>query len=132
MGFDNIPKYDIIAPIDIPINPFLYALILLLFILGAVMIWVWRRWRGRRDVLVDTRILRYQKLAGLNLDDTKNAAYAISNLGYEFALEELAYVYESLNNRLEPYKYAKNVKPFDHDTVEAYRQFCERVYEKIS
>ncbi len=132
MGFDNIPKYDVITPVDIPISPFVYLFALLFLILGVVVIGVWRRWRGRRETRIDTRALGYQKLVNLNLDDTKNAAYAISAYGYEFAKGELAHVYEALNKRLEPYKYAQNVKPFDHDTIEAYREFCEKVYEKIS
>lgn len=132
MGFENIPKYDVITPINIPVSPFLYLLGVMLLILLVVVIRVWRRWRGRTDTVVDTRALKYQKLVKINLDDAKSAAYAISDFGYEFAKGELAQTYEDLNKRLELYKYAKSVKSFDHNTIEAYQKFCEKVYEKIS
>lgn len=56
-----------------------------------------------------------------NLDDTKEAAYAITLYGFTFRDDSPRHseMYENLTKRLEPYKYKKEVKAFD-DEVKSY------------
>lgn len=62
----------------------------------------------------------------LSLDDTKNAAYRLSEYGITFRDDTLRHskAYEELLDALEPYKYKKSVTAFSEDTlhfIEIYR-----------
>ena len=55
----------------------------------------------------------------LDLNDSKNSAYAITNYGLTFKndSDRHAEMYKNITNRLEAYKYKKKVDCFDDETL---------------
>ncbi|MFA7628900.1 MAG: hypothetical protein WCY37_05875 [Candidatus Dojkabacteria bacterium] len=67
------------------------------------------------------RAEHYKLMTLQNLSKTKEAAYAITFYGLAFRDDSPRHfeMYENLTKRLEPYKYKKEVEPFD-DEVKSY------------
>lgn len=73
-----------------------------------------------------------QQLQSLSLDDTKNDAYTITFLAKELAVDEqLEQKYQHLIQQLKPYKYKKEVAPFDEDTKAQIAFFLELAGARI-
>ena len=53
------------------------------------------------------------------MSDTKKSAYAISSYGFTFKDDSQRHseMYKNLSDRLESYKYKKNVEKFDSETL---------------
>ena len=69
-------------------------------------------------------------LRTLDLSDAKKAAYAITNYGATFKDDSPRHseMYANLHNRLEKYKYKKEVEKLDEETLgyfELYKEMCD-------
>ena len=80
----------------------------------------------KRSKRINLRVLHKESFHNLDLNDTKNAAYALSQYGLIFKddSEEHAKVFSDLTLHLEEYKYRKSVSEFDSsvlDSIEKYK-----------
>jgi len=71
----------------------------------------------------------YKLLCAVDTTDTKKAAYAITLYGYTFRDDSPRHteMFSNLLRKLEPFKYKKEVKPFDDETLsyfELYKEMC--------
>lgn len=123
----DIPVHDI-APLVEIVDYSLYSFILLLLIGTAVVLslffWWMKRRRNRRP---DLRKSAFEKLASIDLGDSKKAAYAICEIGrvFEHDNERTHKTYHNLFDRLERYKYAPRVDKIDEETIGYYRLYLE-------
>ena len=117
---NEIQIHDIKPILDIQENSLYYFLgvigvgiVLLIGILYLLYIWYKKRHA------FNIRAHHAKLLNSLDLSDTKNAAYAISSYGSTFKDDSPRHVqmYKNLSDRLESYKYKKNVEKFDSDTL---------------
>jgi hypothetical protein len=118
----DIPLHDIKPLVEIHEYSFYYTLgllfIALLFLLA--LIYFGYRWFINRKRF-NLRKENYKALQEIDMNDTKNAAYKITSYGYTFKNDSPRHseMYENLINRLENYKYKKDVESFD-DEVKGY------------
>jgi len=116
----DIPLHDIKPIVDVHEYSFYYFL-------GAVggaillacgifyLLYVWYKKRNAFNL----RKHHLKLLDTLDLSDTKNSAYAISSYGFTFKDDSPRHVemFNNLSQRLEDYKYKKNVEKFDDETL---------------
>jgi len=125
----DIPVNDIKPLVDVP-DYSLYYFIGLSAIAIAVavsaVLFVRKRFGNRKR---DERRELYAQLASIDFSNPKQAAYRISQIGHRFARdnERTEKAYQNLFERLEPYKYAPEVKPIDEETLGYYRLYLEIV-----
>lgn len=121
----DIPVNDIMPLVDVPDYSFYFFIVLVVvgsaIAVSAVMFFL-KKWRNRR---ISERKKLYERLASVDFSDPKRAAYTISEIGYRFAHdnERTESAYQNLFGRLEPYKYARSVKPIDEETIGYYRLY---------
>ncbi|MEA1917531.1 MAG: hypothetical protein U9N42_08395 [Campylobacterota bacterium] len=74
---------------------------------------------------VNIRRERYKKLTALDLENTKKTAYLISSLGFTFKddSQRVNEAYNNLVNKLEAYKYKKEIEPFNDEVKSYYNIF---------
>lgn len=123
----DIPLHDIKPIIEVEEYSLYYFLgvvfISTLFILAvAYLIYMWLRKRNRYN----KRKEHLKLLNTLDLNDTKNSAYALTLYGITFRDDSLRHkeMYDNLVARLEGYKYKKEVSSFDAEVlgyIELYR-----------
>jgi hypothetical protein len=65
------------------------------------------------------RVEHFKIINSLDLSDTKNAAYTITSLGFTFRgdSERHSEMYDNLVQRLESYKYKREVDEFDSEVM---------------
>jgi hypothetical protein len=124
MRSDDIPLHDIKPLVEIhDYTPYYLAAAaaVVLFFLLLVLYLLIRRYLGERRE--NTRRACRRALETVDLDDAKQAAYAISRLGRRFAEDSprLQEAFENLERRLEPYKFRKTVPPIDEETRAYFR-----------
>jgi hypothetical protein len=117
---NEIQIHDIKPIVDIEEYSFYYFLgavgIGILLLIGiSYLLYLWYKRRHAFNLRVEHAKL----LNSLNLSDTKNTAYAISVYGNTFKDDSPrhAQMYKNISDRLENYKYRKNVEKFDSDTL---------------
>lgn len=121
----DIPVNDIMPLVDVPDYSFYFFIVLVVVgsavAVSGVMFFL-KKWGNRR---ISERKKLYERLASVDFSDPKRAAYTISELGYRFAHdnERTESAYHNLFGRLEPYKYARSVKPIDEETIGYYRLY---------
>jgi hypothetical protein len=116
----DIPIHDIKPLVDIQEYSFYYFITLVLFfiLLACGVVYLFYRWYKKRKVYDQRK--EYKKLINsLDLKDTKKSAYALSNYGYIFKDDSPRHLemFNNLTQRLEQYKYKKNVDAFDDETI---------------
>jgi hypothetical protein len=126
MKSDDIPLHDIKPLVEIQDYTVYFlggAFAVVTFLLLAIVFIVWKQWRLRR--LHDRRRRCFAELEAVDFSDAKAAAYAISRLGRCFRDDSprLLEAYRNLEERLEPYKYRREVPPIDGETRSYYRIF---------
>ena len=116
----DIKLHDIKPIVEVEEYSFYYFLgvsfFLLLLILGvSYLIYMWIKQRKAFNV----RKEHIGLLKSLDLNDTKHSAYAITKYGATFKDDSLRHkeMFENLTNRLAAYKYKKEVKEFDKETL---------------
>ncbi|WP_345972218.1 hypothetical protein [Sulfurimonas diazotrophicus] len=124
MRSDDIPLHDIKPLVEIhDYTPYYLAAAaaVVLFFLLLVLYLVIRRYREERRE--NARRASLKALEAVNLDDAKDAAYAITRLGRRFAADspQLQEAFMNLEQRLEPYKFRKRVPPIDEETRAYFR-----------
>lgn len=116
----DIPLHDIKPIVDIQ-EYSLYILLgisffALLVVLGvSYLIYKWIKARNAFNI----RAEHFKIINSLNLSDTKNAAYTITSLGLTFRddSERHSEMYDNIAQRLEAYKYKKEVDEFDSEVI---------------
>ncbi len=95
---------------------FALVVIALIIILGSVYLLLkWYKNKNR----VNMRKATYKKLLHVNLSEPKSAAYEITKYGYLFQgdSQRNREMYHNLVQRLEKYKYKKEVEAIDDETI---------------
>lgn len=116
----DIPLHDIKPIVDIQ-EYSLYillgiSLVVLLVVLGvSYLIYKWIKARNAFNI----RAEHFKIINSLDLSDTKNAAYTITSLGLTFRddSERHSEMYDNIAQRLEAYKYKKEVDEFDSEVI---------------
>jgi len=123
----DIPVNDI-APLvqvhDYSIFLFAGSVTIAFVIVLTLILFVLKKWRNRQ---ISERRELYHLLGSVDLSDSKRAAYKISELGRIFAAdnERTERAYQNLFERLEAYKYAPSVEPFNEEVLGYYRLYLE-------
>ena len=96
---------------------YFYALIIISLVIvvgGTYLLFRWLKHRKRHN----ERKVTYAKLLHVNLQEPKEAAYAITKYGHLFShdSERTLEMYHNLTSRLEQYKYKKEVASLDEET----------------
>ncbi|WP_294965911.1 hypothetical protein [Sulfurimonas sp.] len=116
----DIPLHDIKPIIDIPEYSFYYLLAASLFALMIVLgvIYLIYKWIKARNAF-NIRRENIKIINSLDLSDTKHTAYIITSLGLIFKDDSPRHteMYNNLVQRLEPYKYKKEVEKFDREVL---------------
>ncbi len=116
----TIPLHDIKPIVDVNEYSLYYflgvsflALILVLAI--AFLIYKWLKHKNAYNL----RKVHMKLINELDLSDTKNTAYAITNYGATFKNDSDRHLemYNNLTQRLELYKYKKDVDSFDKEVL---------------
>lgn len=116
----DIPLHDIKPIIDVHEYSLYYfigglSLVILLACGIIYLIYIWYKKRGAYN----KRKHHAELLNSLDLSDTKNTAYLITNYAYTFKNDSPRHVemFNNLSARLQEYKYKKNVEKFDDETL---------------
>lgn len=126
-----IPElHDIKPPVEVPDHSLMLLILVSLLAFGTLaglLYWGWSILRA--DKGEDPRRHHFNALRGVDLEDAKTAAYAITEHGRPFKedSERLLNAYEALVERLEPFKYRPRVAPIDEETRAHYRLFVEMI-----
>ena len=124
----DIPLHDIKPLVEVPDNSLMVLLIaaaiVLTLIFVPLVLWMWKRYKSSKALNLRKEYLR--KLHTVNTDDSKQAAYEISEYGRLLASSDKERaLLDSLDNRLSEYKYRKEVGKIDDETLGYYHVFLE-------
>lgn len=122
----DIPLHDIKPLVEISDHSFMVFVTLIIaaiVLIAALGYLLWRFWRQRHHENVRQKC--FEALETIDLEDPKQAAYAITKYGLCFADDSprLREAYENLVSRLGPYKYRKEVERIDEETVSYFQIF---------
>lgn len=116
----DIPLHDIKPIVEIEEYSFYYFLSLstVAFLVVCVIAYLLYLWFKRRTAF-NIRKEHKKLLNSVDLSDTKKAAYLVTLYGATFSSdsERHAQMYQNVMNKLEAYKYKKNVNAFDTETI---------------
>ena len=116
----DIPLHDIKPIVDVQEYSLYYFLgvssLVVLFTFGvAYLIYKWLQKRNAFNI----RKEHFKLLNSLDLSDTKQSAYAITAYGLTFKDDSQRHqeMYNNITNRLDMYKYKKEVEEFDSEML---------------
>jgi hypothetical protein len=116
----NIPLHDIKPIVDVEEYSLYYffgiTVFATLLICGAAyLIYLWFKRRNAFNI----RKEHIKLLNSLDLDDTRQSAYAISKYGITFSDDSPRHqeMFKNIMDRLDEYKYKKNVDKFDKEII---------------
>ncbi len=122
----DIPIKDIKPLVEIPdysIFIFIFLIVLSTFILIALMIFLVKYFKNRKENL-KKRYLRV--LNELDLNNPKESAYLITKYGRLLVFDDRSrQIFETLEEKLQTYKYKKSVDNFDDEVQKYYTLFLE-------
>ncbi|WP_373072684.1 hypothetical protein [Sulfurimonas sp.] len=116
----DIPLHDIKTIIEVQEYSFYYLLAIVaissIVVLGFIYL-IYKYFKNRN--IYNERKEHFKILTSVDLKDTKKAAYAITFYGATFKDDgdRQKGMYQNLIDRLEVYKYKKNVDDFDGETL---------------
>lgn len=118
----DIPLHDIKPLLEVQEYSLYYLVgltLIALFLLASVVYFIYKWFRNRNKFNLRKEHLKL--LNEIDVNDTKNAAYQITTYGYTFKDDSPRHteMYKNLTQRLDAYKYKKNVEKFDGE-VEGY------------
>ena len=128
---DNLPLHDIQGLVEVNDHSLLMLIVLggvLLFLVLSGLYFAWQYFSKRKRENI--RKEAYKKLKNIDFSDVKKAAYEITRLGLIFKddSERVANKYYALIDKLESYKYRKNIdKNFDQESIAYYKNFLEMI-----
>lgn len=109
---------------DISLYLFIVAIIFGALVVGSLLYMVYRYLRRKKES--DTRKIVIERLKEVDLSDPKSAAYKITKYARYLADDEQSNkYYVQLAEKLQKYKYAKNVPEFDSETINQYQWFLK-------
>lgn len=116
----DIPLHDIKPIVEVQEYSLYYliglvGLALIVFFVVVYFLYLWYKKRSEFNV----RKHHLKLLFELDFSNTKNAAYAISSYGITFKDDSPRHkeMFQNISERLESYKYRKNVSEFDDETL---------------
>lgn len=116
----TIPLHDIKPIVDVQEYSLYYLIATVIFaiVVTSVIIYLIYKWLQKRKTF-SIRKEHFGLMNSLDLNDTKSSAYAITTYGYTFKDDSPGHqeMYENLTNRLEVYKYKKEVDKFDSEVL---------------
>ena len=116
----DIPLHDIKPIVEVQEYSFYYFLgaVGIAIILACGVSYLLYFWYKKRNAF-NERKYNLKQINSLDLNDTKNSAYALTSYGYIFKDDSPRHVemFRNLSERLESYKYKKSVEVFDEDTL---------------
>jgi len=128
---DSLPLHDIQGLVEVNDHSLLMLIVLVLvtsFLLISALYFLWKYFSKRKRE--NLRKKAYKELKNIDFSDVKKAAYDITRLGYIFKddSDRVANKYYSLVEKLESYKYRKNIdKNFDQESIAYYKNFIEMI-----
>jgi len=126
----DIPLHDIKPIVEIQEYSLYYLLGLvgLGIIVLSLIIYFLYIWYKKRNTF-NLRKHHLELINDLDFSNTKNAAYAISSYGLTFRDDSPRHkeMYENITQRLEAYKYKKDVEAFDTQTLGYIEVFKEMI-----
>jgi len=119
----DIPLHDIKPLVDVPDNSiwlFSAVVIISLVVLVTLIIYAMRFFKKGKN----SPKIWLEELKNIDINQPKEAAYSITHLG-ELLLEKSnsPELFENLVQRLEPFKYRKEVPSLDERTIELYNLY---------
>jgi len=123
----DIPLHDIKPLVDVPDNSIWFfsgVVIISIIALVAVTIFAIRFFKKAKNY---PKIL-LEELKNIDTKNSKEAAYSITHFG-ELLLEKSSSpeLFDNLTQRLEPFKYRKEVPSLDERTIELYNLYIESI-----
>jgi len=123
----DIPLHDIKPLVDVPDNSiwlFSGVVIISIIILVALIIFAIRFFKKSKN---QPKIL-LEELKNIDTKNSKEAAYSITHYG-ELLLEKSSSpeLFDNLAQRLEPFKYRKEVPALDERTIKLYNLYVESI-----
>jgi len=116
----DIPLHDIKPIVDVQEYSLYYLLgsIAVGVLVTSGVLYLLYLWYKKRNAF-NIRAYNAKLLNELDLSDTKNSAYAISNYGLTFKDDSPRHteMFKNISERLESYKYKKTVDTFDDETL---------------
>jgi len=128
---DNLPLHDIQGLVEVndhSLLMFIALVLVVLFLVAAALYFAWQYFSKRKKENI--RKDAYKKLKNIDFSDVKKAAYEITRLGHVFKddSERVANKYYTLVEKLESYKYRKNIdKNFNQESIAYYKNFLEMI-----
>lgn len=126
----DIPLHDIKPIVEIQEYSLYYLLgaVSVGLIILSLIIYFLYIWYKKRNAF-NMRKYHIQLINDVDFSDTKNAAYAISSYGFIFKDDSPRHkdMYENITQRLERYKYKKDVEEFDSETLGYIEVFKEMI-----
>ena len=126
----DIPLYDIKPLIEIQEYSFEYLVVVSIFALLLLMglsyiVYIYFRNKNKFNI----RVEHLKLLNAISLDETKTAAYSITQYGSTFKDDSQRHSknFEVLVENLESYKYKKDVEEFDEDTKRQFERYIEMI-----
>jgi len=127
----DIPLHDIKPIVEVQEYSLYYFLALsfaALFLVAAIGYLLYK-WLQKRSAF-NLRKEHYRLLGSLDLKSTKESAYLVTSLGATFKDDSPRHkeMYENLTERLEKYKYKKEVDEFDKEIlgyIELYKEMID-------
>lgn len=127
----DIPLHDIKPIVEVQeysLYYFLGIVSVVLLLLGALGYLIYKYFKKRNAF--NLRKENFRLLSSLDLKNTKESAYLITSLGATFKDDTPRHkeMYENLTNRLEEYKYKKEVGEFSKETlgyIELYKEMID-------
>ena len=124
---EELKLHDIKGLVEIPDNSIYYffglmGLLTLSFIIAAIFFYKYLR----RDKVLNLQKHYKEQLQSLNLSSAKESAYLLSHYGELLEKSpEQEELFKNLSERLESYKYKKNVPDFDEKTQSEIQNFLD-------
>ena len=122
----DIALHDIKPIVDIQEYSFYYLLGASLFVLFIILglIYLMYKWIKAKNAF-NIRRENIKIINSLNLSETKDSAYTITSLGLVFKDDtpEHTQIYDNLVQKLESYKYRKEVEEFDSEVLSLIEQY---------
>jgi hypothetical protein len=127
----DIPLHDIKPILEIQEYSFYYLLgvsLLIFIVILGIAYFIYKRVKAKNTY--SKRKEDIKSINELNLNDTKNAAYMITLLGAKFKDDSPRHtqMYANLVQRLENYKYKKEVDEFDSEVkgyIDVYKEMID-------